>query len=238
MARQLVTPNFNVTETAGWCLRFSDKVFGLKAVYSTAWEAWTNTKFKHEDRNFPQGVAVPVWFDWVGDVGSGKRRYGHVAVRAADGKIWSSPLSGTGRAWFATVDDLIRAFGNGMRYVGWSEDISNVRVVEIGEEMIQDTDQEYSRWRQLAYQIRGRALSRDEFRQSAVGKTWLNTIEILSDDAEAHIATHAQEVGQVAVRDDWEGQINGLLKQLHEMPHDTSEAEQKLQAIKDALGIK
>jgi hypothetical protein len=106
------------------------------------------------------------------------------------------------------------------------------------EEMIRDTDNEYARWRQLAYQIRGRALSRDEFRQSAVGKTWLNTIEILSDDAEAHVATHAQEVGQVAIRDDWEGQINSLLKQLNNIPADTTEAEKKLQAIKDALGIK
>lgn len=135
MARQLVHPNFNVTEISGWCLRFSDKVFGLQAAYPTAWSAWTATKFKHENRDFPGGVAVPVWFDWVGDVGSGRQRYGHVAVRASDGKIWSSPLSGTGRAWFASVDDLTRAFGNGMRYVGWSEDISNVKVIELEDNM-------------------------------------------------------------------------------------------------------
>jgi hypothetical protein len=135
MAKQLITPDLTVIETTGWCLQYARRVFGAPAVESSAWEAWTNTKFKHEDRNFPQRVAFPVWFDWTGDVGNGKYRYGHVAVRTADGRIWSSPLSGRGSAWFMTVDDLTRSFGGGMKYVGWSEDISNVKVIETGDNM-------------------------------------------------------------------------------------------------------
>lgn len=135
MAKQLVQPNFEIIENAGWCLQYARRVFGAPAVESTAWQGWMMTEHPHEDRNFPADVAVPVWFDWKGDVGDGHVfRYGHVAVRAADGKIWSSPLAGRGSAWFNTVDDLTRAFGGGMKYVGWSEDISNVKVVQLQEE--------------------------------------------------------------------------------------------------------
>jgi hypothetical protein len=139
MTRQLVQPNFSIVENAGWCLQYARRVFGAPVVESTAWQGWMNTEHPHEDRNFPQGVAVPVWFDWKGDVGDGHIfRYGHAAVRAADGKIWSSPLSGKGSAWFNSVDDLTRAFGGGMKYVGWSEDISNVKVIDMEEQAMLD----------------------------------------------------------------------------------------------------
>jgi hypothetical protein len=132
--RQINQPNTSIKESAGWCLRFADRTLGVPAAYLTAWSAWEATKYKHLDRNFPN-VAVPVWFDWWGDVGSGYKRYGHVAVRMPDGTIHSSPLTGFGRSTFISVDDLCRQFGNGMKYVGWSEDISNVRIVEV-EEMV------------------------------------------------------------------------------------------------------
>jgi hypothetical protein len=136
MARQLVNPNFSIAENAGWCLSYARRVFGAPVVEWSAWQGWMMTEHPHEDRNFPAGVSVPVWFDWTGDVGDGNiLRYGHVAVRRSDGKVWSSPLSGYGAAWFNSVDDLTRAFGNGMRYVGWSEDISDVKVIELGEPM-------------------------------------------------------------------------------------------------------
>lgn len=79
------------------------------------------------------------------------------------------------------------------------------------EEMpIQDTDNEYARWRDLGWRLRGRELSRGEFRASAVGKTWLKAIEILSDDVEANVAQGWQNVGQTAVRDNWAQQIYDL----------------------------
>lgn len=134
--RQLITPNIAINENAGWCLSYARKVFGRPVVEPTAWQGWQNAKYKHTDRNFPQGVSFPVWFDWWGDVGNGYHQYGHVAVVHTDGRVWSSPLSGYGRAWFNSIDDLTRAFGNGMKYVGWSEDISGARVITKGESMI------------------------------------------------------------------------------------------------------
>lgn len=87
-----------------------------------------------------------------------------------------------------------------------------------GDEMVTDSDNEYWRWNKLAIQIRGRneGFSRDEFRAAAVGKTWLRAMEILSDDPEADASERARRVGQVAVRDNWEGQITGALAHLAE----------------------
>lgn len=134
--KQLVQPNIEIVEEAGYCLQYARRVFGAPAVEETAHVAWNNAKHKHHDRNFPQGVSFPVWFDWTGDIGYGRHKYDHVAVYHTDGKVWSSPLTGRGRAWFESVDDLVRAFGGGMKYKGWSEDISGVKV--IGEDDIMD----------------------------------------------------------------------------------------------------
>lgn len=173
MTKQLVSANVNIVEIAGWCLRYTDRAFGLKAVYGTAWEAWLATKFKHQDRNFPAGVAVPVWFDWTGDVGSGRKQYGHAAVRTADGKIYSSPLKGTGRVWFNSVDDLAAAFGGGMKYVGWSEDLSNVKVIELGEEMPAIT-REQIQWH---YRLIAGAEATEQEIRNYVGKDYYTVTE-------------------------------------------------------------
>lgn len=141
--RQLVQPNLDIYETAGWCLQFTRRVFGAPAVEPTAWQGWERTQFKHHDRNWPNGVSIPVWFDWWGDVGHGRQRYGHVAVLHTDGRVYSSPLTGYGRAWFVSVDDLVRAFGGGMTYVGWTEDISGVRVVKKEEGMTRQEAEGY-----------------------------------------------------------------------------------------------
>jgi hypothetical protein len=79
------------------------------------------------------------------------------------------------------------------------------------EPMINDLDNEYNRMNDLFTRIRGRAMSRAEFQKYLVGQTWLRAIEILSDDPEAAAAQRAQNVGQVAIRDNWQQQIADLL---------------------------
>lgn len=78
-------------------------------------------------------------------------------------------------------------------------------------------DQDNYYWRygiKLAEQTRGRTLSREEFKKFLVGQSDLRVVEILSDDPEADKALQAQRVGQLAVKDDWQGQIYRLQDQL------------------------
>ena len=83
---------------------------------------------------------------------------------------------------------------------------------------IPDANNYYWRYGQkLAMQIRGRHLSREEFRRHIVGKTDLKAIEILSDDKEADKAQEWQNVGKVAVTDKWQQQIYDLQAELKKL---------------------
>jgi septal ring factor EnvC (AmiA/AmiB activator) len=78
------------------------------------------------------------------------------------------------------------------------------QVAKKEEEMIKDADNEYGRWKKLAYQIRGRNLTRTEFIGSAVGRSWLQAMETLSDDKEADRNTKDAEIGKKARVEEWQ----------------------------------
>jgi hypothetical protein len=83
---------------------------------------------------------------------------------------------------------------------------------------IPDADNYYWRYGQKgAERLRGRQLSREEFRRFIVGQEELRGFEILMDDPEADRAQQAQVVGQLAVKDNWQGQIYGLQAQVAEL---------------------
>lgn len=83
-----------------------------------------------------------------------------------------------------------------------------------GSEVIPDQDNWFWRMDRLMWQIRGRGLSREEFRKNFVGVPVFRMVEILSDDAEANRALEAQNIGQLALKDNWQGQIYSLQDQV------------------------
>lgn len=212
---QIVKPNVEINENAGWCLQYARRAFGADAVETSAWAGWMSTEHPHEDRNWPSGVAVPVWFDWTGDVGSGRFRYGHVAVRTADGKIWSSPLSGYGRAWFNSVDDLVRAFGGGMRYVGWSEDISDVRVVKKGTEVIGNKNHVEILFRQF-FGRSATATEKERFAKNTLEYALNNGLYKYRKDLPSVLKQLASLKQQVQVGDLSQAEIDKVIKEAEE----------------------
>jgi uncharacterized repeat protein (TIGR02543 family) len=121
---QLVTPNPNIPCTPGWCLMYVRQTFGAPAVEATATAAWNNAQYKHWDTNFPAGCYVPIWFS------SSQTSAGHVALLCPDGSVYSSssPTSTT-PTHHASMAALMSYYGGTLTYLGWSEDISTVRVV-------------------------------------------------------------------------------------------------------------
>lgn len=111
----------------GWCLATVETAFGTPRLYPSAWEGWLNTEQRHEDREFPVGVYFPIWF-------SGYSGYGHVAICFVDGdgsmNIWTSPYQHVPYFYtgYHSVDQL--AAGYGVSYVGWSEDLASVRLIQ------------------------------------------------------------------------------------------------------------
>jgi len=124
--RQLVTPNPDIPCQPGWCLQYVRQAFGAPIVEPTATAGWANADYKHTDWDFPD-CWVPVWFAVRGVP------EGHVALRAPDGSIYSTthPTSTT-PTHHPDMRDLFDAYATyyPLTYLGWSEDISNVRIIE------------------------------------------------------------------------------------------------------------
>lgn len=123
---QLIPPNLSVVGYPDYCLAYVEQVFGVKNDPDPdAWHGWLNTKFKHTDL-VPTDVAVPVWFSWTGTIGGITQNWGHVAVSTPTG-VYTNPLNGSGHKVFPSVQALATAYG--VKYVGWSEDLGNLRIV-------------------------------------------------------------------------------------------------------------
>lgn len=130
--QQIVTPNPDIPCQPGWCLQYVRQAFGAPVVEPSATAGWNNAKYRHEDMNFPEGCWVPLWFSIPGIP------EGHVVLRAPDGSIYSTSTPGITPYHHPSLEHLIWYYGPrvqpqyqlSLQYLGWSEDISNVRVVQ------------------------------------------------------------------------------------------------------------
>ena len=125
MATQLITPNPNIPCTPGMCLEYVRKAFGLGPKHPSATEGWNVSTYQHRNQNFPADMWVPLWFSLTDDVN------GHVALRQPDGSVWSSS-SPTSNApiHHASLRDLMAYYGGRLTYLGWTEDIENVMIMQ------------------------------------------------------------------------------------------------------------
>lgn len=112
------------------CLKYARLAFGIAGKYDDAYAAWNGAQKKHKDRNLPSGVAVPVFWDYTTTIDGVRKNYGHVAVYL-DGKVYSNPgkNSSTNPHVFNSIDEITKYFGLGA-YLGWTEELNGVRVVE------------------------------------------------------------------------------------------------------------
>lgn len=111
-----------------------------------------------------------------------------------------------------------------------------------GGDVMNQGENEYARANDLHLKLRGRALDRNIFNQLVAGRTsWLRYIEILSDDPEAQARQQDATVGQVARRDNWEGQIHTLVQQFADSQKQVAtltETTKKLQTTVEELTAK
>lgn len=161
--------------------------------------AWGNAK------DWATNAGALAYFNKVGDIQTGDilvygmGQYGHIEIALGGGVSL-----GQNRHYDRKVRQEATLGGQ----------IAILRSKTGGEMAITNADNEYGRWRDLGWRIRGRELSRQEFINSAVGQTWLRAVEILSDNSEAATAQGWQELGKLAQKDNWQGQIYGLIDQV------------------------
>ena len=140
--RQVITPNTDdktlvvyhngkpLQSWRGWCLAVTDASYGISPFASTALNAWNIENTKHMNKDLPQKCYVPIFY--AGD----SNNWGHVAIAYKDGDnitIWSSPY--TDKAYFDVfrgtdaIEQLLR-IGYGTTFLGWTEGLNNIPVVE------------------------------------------------------------------------------------------------------------
>ena len=119
-----------LTDWYGWCLAVVAGSYGAKGSSYSAKTAWQSCTTKHYDRDIPEYVWVPLWYEGG--------EYGHVVLGFRQGNsltVYSSPY--THMATFQRFDgelnwvlDYIgQVYGVG-GYTGWSETVLDSRVIE------------------------------------------------------------------------------------------------------------
>lgn len=130
MWNQLRDANWKVPYVGGWCLKYVQDAFGTDHPDPDAMNAWNDNYLGGNHVSLPPtGKTVPVYFS-LGNVPQG-----HVAISLDDGKVASSTQSGSHPAGFIhpNLNDLVATYGRyngGCVYLGWSEFVGTVRVVE------------------------------------------------------------------------------------------------------------
>lgn len=126
MTVQLITPNPQIQCTPGMCLVYVRETFGIGPKHPSATIGWDASLRKHKDRRFPDNAWVPVWFSLSSDPN------GHVALRQPDGSIWSSSSpTATSPVHHASLEAIQSYYGGRLTYLGWTEDIEDIPVVEL-----------------------------------------------------------------------------------------------------------
>lgn len=127
--QQLITPNPNIPCKPGWCLEYVNNAFDVPIRFGSATAAWEGSTTKHQDRDFPAGVWVPVWY------GLDTTPLGHVVLRAPDGSVYStSDLTNTPHHHpnLADLEAYYAYYGMTLIYRGWTEDVEGTLVIASG----------------------------------------------------------------------------------------------------------
>lgn len=135
--KQLITPNINISATAGMCLEYVDNTINATDRTATAQIAYNTAKQKgwvRANQNYPKNV----WFIMFWSIDNGDYRgQGHVALAYVgnDGaiQIHDSEVHRNAREPYKSLAEVANWFGSvGTRltYLGWSEGVDGVKLIE------------------------------------------------------------------------------------------------------------
>lgn len=210
--------NANALARVGMCLEYIQNAYGSNWAGYSAWDGWSNRlSHRHADRNFPANVIIPIWFSgtWAGSY------FGHVAaLNTATGQVYTSPyFKATGYEVYNSIDSLIATFRGAMpdiKYVGWSEDIGGIRIIQ-KESIVPRIGKENNwRWRfnRLHWQLVGNWDMSDATFKAIIGNDAWWQVEQWSDHSNANQAIEDQKLGELARKDKWQKQIYDLQAQV------------------------
>lgn len=134
-----------LTDWYGWCLAVVAGSYGAKGSSYSAKTAWQSCWSKHCDRNLPEGLWVPLWYEGGA--------YGHVVIGKRNGnrlEVYSSPYKhmATFQRFEGDLNWLLdyigQVYGVG-GFSGWSESVLDSRVIEWYDEAPRKSNEEICR---------------------------------------------------------------------------------------------
>lgn len=192
---QLVTPDYNIPYAGGLCEGFVEGTVGQATLpardkngnwqtygpFPTAIAKWEAGLGNHPGEQPPSGVRVPLYFTL------GSTPDGHTALQLEDGRVASSTQPGyhTTAYIHPSLEDLIdmyAEYNNGCTYLGWSEYIGKLRVIE-GEDMPGNADS-YT-VQALSEAILGRTAEGDKNLENNIGRPVNDVIDTIRTYPEA-----------------------------------------------------
>ena len=144
--KQILTPNLDnnpnkplyvyiggkiINDWCGWCLAVVAASYSAKGSSYSAKTAWQSCNTKHYDKNLPEGVYVPIWYEGG--------EFGHVAIAYRNGNnltVWTSPCGvhlDTFQVFSGEINWLLDYLGQAFLvggFSGWSETVLDSRVIE------------------------------------------------------------------------------------------------------------
>ena len=204
----------------------------------TDWQNGRGNAKDFGDTLVNQGLAYVVSSPQRGDLVAWKKDgggYGHIGVMCSGGNVFecNAGLVGTpsikvpdGEGGYTTVyasrvDPLYANWRKGSptfyRVRTYVENITQpAPQTNQGEQdmPIPDADNYYWRYNKAMVNIRGREMSRDEFNKNFVGRSDLDMLGAMLDDAEADNNVNNAKVGKQAITENWQKQIADTKKQL------------------------
>lgn len=144
--KQILTPNLDdnpnnplyiwvggqiLDNWCGWCLAVTAGAYGAKGSSYSAKTAWQANGTKHCDRNIPENIYVPLWYEGG--------EFGHVVFGLRKGNnltVWSSPCGkklATFQVFSGEINWLLDYIGQAFQvgaFSGWSETVLDSRVIE------------------------------------------------------------------------------------------------------------
>lgn len=214
---QLIQPNLSIVGQDGLCLAYVRAVFGATGSYPSATVGWQDAQYKHSG-NPPSNISVPVWFSYNGPDG-------HVAVWA-EGTIHST--SAQGMKTFSSISSLCAWMGEGMTYLGWSEDVDKLRVVQPQggiDDMIPDVGHLDALFQNFIGRPSNAAEQAQYLGPNQLGYSVL--IERLNDPKNSEFQAYHQIIstGETATKDQWANQIYGLEAQVKQLQSGLNKSE-------------
>lgn len=236
---QVYNPNFNVPATRGWCLKYVDDAGNAPSRKPTAKAAFLEEKKEGRisgDIDSPVGIWAVGFLDFT----SGPyTKEGHVFFMKHLGggryEIRDSEVGAGARKPYGSLAELIAWFGAyAPKYIGWSTNCDGRQYASEGDDMAKPTEQDV---RNIVNEVWGIPANSNNVRDYTELEWPAFVYHILGNQTpwmdRKNLMTNMANQNHILLK-----QVASLEDEIKKMPQDTSEAEKKLKAIKEALDIK